>query len=158
MRKVISNTTPLITLANIGQLDLLRKLYGTIHIPEAVLKEIKREPARSTVRRCDWILSYCDPLRPENRMFSAKLHAGEIAVILLAEEMQADLLLMDDNAAKKTAKFLGYHVTGTLGVLLRAKREGYLGEIRPQLRAIIADGMYISEQILDLVLEEAGEK
>ena len=59
-------------------------------------------------------------------MFRVKLHAGEVEVMILADEMNADLLLMDDNAAKKTAKFLGMTVTGTLGILIRAKKEKYI--------------------------------
>ena len=54
-------------------------------------------------------------------MFSARLHAGEIEVLTLAQECGADLLIIDDNAAKKTAKYLGFTVTGTMGVLLKAK-------------------------------------
>ncbi len=55
MRKVVSNTTPLIALCSVGQLELLRKLYDEIIIPRAVLEEIKSEPARSQIRSCDWI-------------------------------------------------------------------------------------------------------
>ncbi len=64
---------------------------------------------------------------------------------------------MDDNAAKKTAKFLGMTVTGTLGVLIKAKREGYIEAIKPAMEALIADGLFISEQVRNYVLEEAGE-
>lgn len=90
-------------------------------------------------------------------MFRAKLHKGEVEVILLADEINADLILMDDNAAKKTAKFLGMNVTGTLGVLLRAKREGLIPEVKPMVDALQIDGLYISESVYQLVLEEAGE-
>ena len=58
----------------------------------------------------------------QRRMFSARPHAGEVDVMILAQEAGAGLVLMDDNAAKKTAKFTGLNVTGTFGVLLRAKR------------------------------------
>ena len=71
--------------------------------------------------------------------------------------MNADLLLMDDNAAKKTAKFLGMTVTGTLGILIRAKREGYISAVRPLLDALMADGLYISDVVRDYVLEAAEE-
>ena len=71
--------------------------------------------------------------------------------------MNADLLLMDDNAAKKTAKFLGMTVTGTLGILIRAKKEEYIPAVRPLLDALLADGLYISDAVRDYVLEAAGE-
>ena len=55
MRKVVANTTPLIALADIGQLELLRHLYGEILIPQAVLEEIESEPAKSMVSNASWI-------------------------------------------------------------------------------------------------------
>ena len=55
--------------------------------------------------------------------------------MILAREQNADLVIMDDNAAKKTAKFLGLNVTGTLGILLKAKMEGYLEMVEPGVRA-----------------------
>jgi len=157
MRKVVSNTTPLIALADIGQLELLHKLYGEIYIPEAVLNEIKTEPAKTAVMGSSWIKVKTIENTEDKKLFRAKLHVGEVEVMILAEEMKADLLIMDDNAAKKTAKFLGMTVTGTLGVLIKAKREGYIEAIKPAMEALIADGLFISEQVRNYVLEEAGE-
>ena len=77
--------------------------------------------------------------------------------MILAQELAADLVLMDDNAAKKTARFLGFNVTGTFGVLLRAKREGIIGSVQELMDDIIADGLYASEDVRRLVLEQAGE-
>ncbi len=171
-RKVIANTTPLIALADIGHLDLLQKLYGEIMIPRAVLDEIKSEPAKSIVRAA---LKTAVKMTAENnsvtwinvcsisdvnakRLYRAKLHAGEVEVMILAEEQNADLVLMDDNAAKKTAKFMGLKVTGTLGVLLRAKREGHIKEVQPLMKRLIETGMFISENICRYVLKEAGEE
>ena len=90
-------------------------------------------------------------------MFSSRLHAGEIEVMLLAEEKQADLLIIDDNSAKKMAKFLGFNVTGTLGVLLKAKNKGYINEIQPFVDKLQDNGFYVSFQVKQYVLEEAKE-
>ena len=90
--------------------------------------------------------------------FSSRLHSGEIEVILLAQETNADLLIMDDNAAKKTAKFLGFPVTGTMGILLRAKREGLINEVKPLLEGLIEDGLFVSSTVYNYVLEQTGEK
>ena len=63
-------------------------------------------------------------------MYQAKLHAGEVEVMILAQETpKADLVVLDDNAAKKTAKFLGLKVTGTLGVILKAKKQGFIERV-----------------------------
>ena len=157
MRKVIVNTTPLIALANIDQLELLHKLYENIIIPQAVLDEIIREPARQKVRSASWIR--VDSIKDESQkdMFRARLHAGEVEVMILAREQNADLVIMDDDAAKKTAKFLGFNVTGTLGVLLKAKREGYLDKVEPVMNDMIRDGLFISDTVKGYVLKEAGE-
>ena len=157
MHKVIANTTPLIALANIDRLELLRELYGTIIVPQAVIDEIIREPAKQRVRNAAWIKveAIRDPSQKD--IFRARLHAGEVEVIILAREQKADLVIIDDDAAKKTAKFLGLNVTGTLGILLKAKREGYLEKVEPIMNELILDGLFISDTVKRYVLKEAGE-
>lgn len=157
MRRVIANTTPLISLADIGLFNLLQKLYGEIFIPYAVLEEIKNEPAKTLVRNSVFIHVVKVLDSSAKRIFSSKLHKGEVEVLLLAEEQCADLLLMDDNAAKKTAKFMGFKVTGTLGVLLKGKQDGYIQEIKPLLDKLIETGFYVKPEIMQYVLEEANE-
>ena len=104
MRKVLANTTPLIALANINRLELLHNLYGTIIVPQAVMDEIIREPARQRVRASSWIHVESIHNESQKELFRARLHAGEVEVIILAREQNADLVIMDDDAAKKTAK------------------------------------------------------
>lgn len=84
MRKVIVNTTPIIALADIGYLDLLKELYGEIFIPEAVLSEIISEPAHTLVRQSDWIKVRKAPVQSQKNSFSMRLHAGEIEVLSLS--------------------------------------------------------------------------
>lgn len=158
MRKVIVNTTPLIALAGIGQLNLLRQLYSEITIPRAVYHEIISEPARSLVSAAEWVKVEKITGTIQKSAFSSRLHAGEIEVIMLAQEAGADLLIMDDNAAKKTAKYLGLTVTGTMGVLLRAKKEELITEVKPLLEGLINDGLYVSPTVQSYVLEQASEK
>lgn len=157
MRKVIVNTTPIIALADIGYLDLLQKLYTEIIIPEAVHTEILSEPARSQVSVAKWIKVKKLANANVKSLFSARLHAGEVEVIVLAQESSADLLIIDDNAAKKTAKYLGLTVTGTMGVILRAKREGHIDAVKPLIDSLIKDGLYVSAKVQNYVLAEAGE-
>ena len=157
MRKVIANTTPLIALANTGYLHLLRELYGEILIPQAVMDEIRSEPAKTAVERSEWIKVCSVADDSQKKLYRARLHAGEVEVMILAGELNADLMIIDDNTAKKTAKYLGMNVTGTLGILLRAKREKHIDAVGPVLAAIRANGMYITDEIAAYVLKEAGE-
>lgn len=157
MRKVIANTTPLISLAEIDCFDILQKLYGEIVIPNAVFEEIKSEPAKTLVKNCDFIRICAVKDYSLKRIFSSRLHAGEIDVLLLANEQKADLLIIDDNAAKKTAKFIGFKVTGTLGILLNGKKNGYIRNIKPLLDKLEKNGFYVSKNVEQYVLAEANE-
>lgn len=116
MLKVIVNSTPIIVLCGIGKLDILCELYGEITIPTAVYQEVTamEDSACMQVRNAgSWI--HVESIRDdtEKKMYKAKLHAGEVEVMILAQEQKADLVIIDDNAAKKTAKYLGLTVTGT---------------------------------------------
>lgn len=157
MRKVVSNTTPLIALADIGQLELLHKLYGEIMIPEAVFNEVESELARMMVSKAEWIKKVKVHHPDRKSLFSSRLHAGEVEAIILAEEENANLLIMDDNAAKKTAKYLGFQVTGTLGVIVKAKQNGYIENVEKYLDLLINDGLYVDVKTKEMVLKMAGE-
>lgn len=162
MRKVVVNTTPLLVFGNIGRLDILRKLYGTIYIANAVYKEVveKNDKASATVFSAnDWIkvLSIENP--KDYAMYSAKLHSGEVETMILAQQksLQADLVILDDLAARKTAKFLGLTVTGSIGVLIKAKNQGIISEVKPLLDEIIKNGFFVSNKVYNDILKLAGE-
>ena len=102
MDKVIVNSTPVIGLANIDKLDVLRQMYGTITIPQAVFDEIKSPSVQRQVNaNRDWIRVEQINDASQKQMYRAKLHAGEVEVMILAQEKKADLVILDDNAAKK---------------------------------------------------------
>lgn len=162
MRNVVLNTTPLIVLCNIGHLGLLRELYGEVIIPDAVFKEISAKDdlvSRQVKKNLGWIhVKEETQSRQEDRaMYRAKLHDGEVEVMLLAQDVQADLVVLDDNAAKRTALYLGLNVTGTLGVLLKAKEKGLIEKVAPLAAKMMANGFYLDDDVLTLVLKNAGE-
>lgn len=160
MRKVIVNSTPLIVLSGIGRLVILKKLYQEIFIPSAVYQEVtaKEDFVCAQIKASgDWIHVEQIQDHTEKKMYKAKLHDGEVEVMILSQEQNADLVIIDDNAAKKTAKYLGLTVTGTLGVLLKAKSIGIIKEIRPVLSEMRQNGFYISTTLEKIVLEQAGE-
>ena len=108
MRKVIVNSTPLIVLSGIGYLDILQKLYGEILIPTAVYQEVTKVKDSACIQMMngnEWIHVMQIQNDIEKKMYKAKLHAGEVEVMILAQEQKADLVIIDDNAAKKTAKY-----------------------------------------------------
>ncbi len=160
MRKVVVNSTPLIILCGIGHLEILKELYGEITIPLAVYREVtrKEDSACMQINNCrSWIHVEEIEDYTEKKMYKAKLHDGEVEVMILSQKQNADVVIIDDNAAKKTAKYLGLPVTGTLGILLKAKREGIIGEVRPLISEMKHIGFYVSRDIEQMVLEQAGE-
>lgn len=161
MRRVIVNSTPIILLSNINQLELLKQLYETITIPQAVYDEVTAKPdsaCQNLKNHFDWIKveKIRNPI--QKKMYEAKLHDGEVEVMILAqEEPKADLVILDDNSAKKTAKFLDLSVTGTLGVLVKAKQLNYIEKVKPLMDALIANGFFVTQNVYSMVLEQAGE-
>ena len=161
MRKVIVNSTPIILLSNINQLELLKQIYGEITIPQAVYDEVteKTDSACQNLKNhFAWIKieTIKNPL--QKKMYQAKLHDGEVEVMILAqEEPKADLVILDDNTAKKTARFLELTVTGTLGILVKAKQLKLIEKIKPLMDALIGNGFFVAQNVYNMVLEQAGE-
>ena len=161
MRKVVVNTTPLIALSHVGLLSILKELYGEIIIPDAVYRElsVKAESVcKKTVdRSLDWIRVENIQNEMAKAMYKTQLHEGEVEVMILSKEIAADVVIIDDANAKKHAKYLGLPVTGTLGVLIKAKQEGYVEALKPVLQQMIEHGIYISNSLVALCLKQVGE-
>ena len=156
MRKVIVNSTPIIALSEIGRLRILKDLYGEITIPNAVRDEVTvKDPRR--LDRHDWVCVAEISNLAAKEMFTSALHDGEVEVMLLAKEVGAALVVMDDGLARRHAKYLGLTVTGTVGVLLRAKSVGIITEVAPVLDNLIQNNFYISDEVYCKVLSLAGE-
>ena len=160
MRKVIVNSTPLITLSKINRLELLKELYGEITIPEAVFHEVTAKNdgiKRKLLESRAWVHVQQISDDSDKRMYKAKLHDGEVEVMILAQEVKADLVIIDDNAARKTAIYLGLPLTGTIGVLLRAKEKGMIPRVMPLVENLEQNGMYVSPQLKAWVRSQAHE-
>ena len=161
MRKIIVNSTPLIILCKIGQLEILKKLYGEIFIPQAVYKEItaKSDLIKTQINNAakEWIKIKAIQNHDDKKMYKAKLHDGEVEVMILAQEQKADLVIIDDNAAKKTAKYLQLPVTGTLGVLIKAKMKGIIPNVLLIIEEMERNHFYINKEIKNMVLKAANE-
>ena len=163
MPRVIVNSTPLILLAGIDMLDIFAELYGKVAIPQEVFNEVTAKAdsaSRALLARLDWLIVECAPELPDDyrRLISAKLHVGELEVMALALATGVDAVVLDDNAARRTAKFFGLPVTGTLGLLLRAKERGIVPEVEPLINALLAKGFRVDDRVVGAVLELAHER
>jgi predicted nucleic acid-binding protein len=159
---IVSNASPLINLAWIRQLDLLRQLYSELIIPQAVCKEVVVEgagqPGAAEVEAARWIKMQSVMNRQLVRVLEQELDAGEAESIALALEIKAELLLMDERLGRETAHHLGLHYTGLIGVLIGAKHQGLISAVRPHLDALrnIA-GFRVSDMLYRRVLQDEGE-
>lgn len=154
--KIIVNSTPIIALKNTGYLWILKELFGEVIIPDAVYDEVNHK-TKLIGDGDDWIIVRSVSDQSDRKMYKAKLHAGEVEVMILAREIDADMVIIDDNEAKKTAKYLGLDVTGTLGVILVAKSRAIITEVAPVIQCLVDDGFYVSDELIRKVLSAAGE-
>ena len=151
MKIVISDTTAITSLEQIGHLDLLHDLYHEIIIPNAVYEELQI-----------YHVALCKPwIRVEKvqniSLLPDNLDDGEAEAIALAEELEADLLIIDERKGYKEAEKRGIEVIGLLGILLVAKRKKLISSLKPILSTLKNIGFYIDSSLVCRVLEEAGE-
>ena len=159
---VVSDTSPLTNLAAIGQFNLLQTLFGEIYITEGVVAELSAEgikwPGAVEVEIANWIhiiqvtnRSLVDALRLD-------LDFGEAETIAMAIQLQADLVLLDEQMGRRAAQYLGLQVMGIVGLLVQAKKLGLLDRVRPHLDNLRKQaGFYLSQPVYEHALQLAGE-
>lgn len=136
---VVSNTSPLTNLAAIGQFSLLQQLFATLYIADGVWAELNADgkawPGSQEVQAADWVIRHT--VAPQTRLadLCIQLDQGEAESIVLALELEADLILLDENEGRQAARRCGVRPMGVLGLLLRAKSIGLIDAVQPELDA-----------------------
>ena len=159
---VVSNTSPIFYLSTIGQLDLLRQLYNEILIPTTVFNEITNvgntDVSARVVPELSWIKTQLAADRALVRTLSKELDPGEAEAIALAVELKADRLLIDERLGRSAALRLGLKITGVLGILVAAKRNNLIQEVKPLLDILIDRvGFWIDERLYTEILQAVDE-
>ncbi len=157
---VISDTSPLNYLILIGEENLLRALFGRVIIPQAVFDELSAKGASGQVR--DWARNLPEWIEVKQTALTADaaldiLDAGEREAILLAQELSADLLLVDDKQARQAAANLGIAITGILGVLDRAARRD-LVNLKAAFDNLQKTNFHIADDLIQKLLKESGSR
>lgn len=161
---VVADTGPLIVLARIGWLDLLRRLYGRVVVPPAVHAELAIDSNRPGAKvlagafAAGWVVveTVMDPsVRPE---LDQLLGPGEAEAIALAGQEDARFLLIDDARGRRTARARGIPVVGVVGVLLVAKSRGELAAVGPVLDRLSDAGYRLSPRLVAATLDRAAER
>jgi uncharacterized protein len=159
---VVSDASPLLNLAIIGQLDLLRQLYDEVVVPQAVYDEVvvlgSDMPGASDVRDAHWILTKQVMNRPLITALRLRLDRGEAEAIALASELNADLLLVDERKARLVASQFGLKFTGLLGLLVEAKQKRMIVAVKPLVDRLRTEaGFWISQNLYEYILQVVNE-
>ena len=158
---IIVNSTPLISLAVIHQLELLQKIFCNVYLPRTVNNEVIVDGigkvGHTELSAIDWF-QIVDPLNmPLKHSVMLHLDEGEADVITIAKDKSISLVCIDEYAGRQYASLLGLDVIGTLGILLIAKKRGYIPLLKPLLDTLILNQRHISRGLYDEILIKAGE-
>lgn len=160
MPDVVVDTSVVQYLHQARLLDLLPALYGIVMVPHAVAAELARGRDGGIdlpdVTTLEWMRLES---KPSTKILPMTRHlgAGELDAIGLALERPDSLVLLDDRLARQYAAQLGLRYSGTLGILLRAKREGHLAALRPVIDQLVSLGFRLASETRVAVLQQAGE-
>lgn len=159
---VVSDTSPIRCLVAVGKTELLKVLFSRVIIPVAVEAELLRIKSMQAEIRIfltqPWV--EINPVSHSEKYNQIRkyLDEGESEAIILARELHADLLLMDENRGRAIARDLNLKVLGLIGVLIKAKRSNLIAEVKPLLDELMnKHGFWIQDGLYLDVLKSVGE-
>ena len=147
--RAVIDSTCFIALERIDRLELIPRLFQKVHAPPAVVDEIAHSP--------DWLLVQGVSNPSLVKALRTQLDEGESAVIALAAELENPVVVLDDKKARRVARQMGLRVVGTVGLLLRAKREHVVPEVKSLLESLERGGFRLSKELHREALRLAGE-
>lgn len=150
-KTIISDTSCFIILSKIEALDLLQKIYGQIITTSDIVEEFGEILP-------EWVIIKNASDTHKQKILELQLDKGESSAIALAIEMPESILILDDFKARKIAQQLGLTITGTIGVIVKAKLTGKIPSIKPYLDKIKITNFRISSEIEAQALKEANEQ
>jgi uncharacterized protein len=161
---IVSDTSALSALAILGWLDWLKVRWGEVAVPEAVWNELQRIGEQRALdlllraRSVGWLTVYSVSERGTVERLSGILDPGESEAIALAIELKASALLIDEMDGREAARKLGVPTTGTLGLIVWAKRQGLVPSASAAMEALVSQArFFVSEAVRNEVLRLAGE-
>lgn len=160
--RVVSNSSPIMNLAAIGRLGLIKLKFGNVVIPEAVWREVvidgKGKSGAEDVENSDWITIQSVRDKALVKALEKDLDIGESEAITLAVENNADVLLLDDKSARLIAANLGLNIIGIIGILIWAKKEGVIVQLSKELENLRKKANFrMSEDLIKRALQEVDE-
>jgi predicted nucleic acid-binding protein len=148
---VIADTSSLILLSKIGEIELLHTCYSSVSITRQIANEFG-EPLP------DWIIVHEVSKKSIQKTLEQLVDIGEASAIAYAFENPGCTIILDDRLARRLAKSLGFKVTGTLGVIVKAKKLGLIASVKPILAKIAETDFRITPELVSKILDLTGEK
>lgn len=162
LKKIVINTSPLLAIiaACDGNIDFLNKLYQDIIVPKEVSTEVNEGTNRFGQK--EFKQSTCLTIKPKtcdiDHYLTSALDLGEASVIATAKKLNIQTVCIDELAGRRVARLNGLLVTGSLGILLKAKQAGLISNLKTCINKMSNQGIRLSEKLINTVLIEAGEK
>ncbi|MGK5092398.1 DUF3368 domain-containing protein [Deltaproteobacteria bacterium TL4] len=156
---VVADSSPLIALATCEALELLCLLFQDIRIPRAVYQEVTilDKPHSSILKK--YFQEKVEDVKLDDYVIHVPgLNRGELEAMAVYKHLKADLLLIDEQKARKIARRNNIQVTGSLGVLIMAKEKGLISEIAPFIKKLRSSDIFYSIEILEAALLIASEE
>jgi predicted nucleic acid-binding protein len=147
---IISDTSCLILFDKINETILLRELYGTIYITTEIAEEYGKVLP-------EWINILSIKSKHKKKQLENYVDKGEASAIALALEIPNGLLLIDDKKGRQLAKRLGISISGTLGTILKAKKNGLIKSVKPYIDKLIEINYWISPSLIKQILDKEKE-
>lgn len=165
MTKIVCNASPIIGLAAIGKLELLWRVFDEVWIPESVYGEVTVKQSGITPGSQElkdavgsgFIKVF--PVKDVEALFEwqGRLHRGELEVVFGAMEKGIHYVIIDDRLGREFARRMDLNTIGLVGILIVAKRQGFINVIKPHLDQLLSTGYRISRSLYASVLKDAGE-
>jgi predicted nucleic acid-binding protein len=147
---VITDTSCFVLLSKIDAFDLLQKLFGTVFTTPEIMAEYGEQLP-------DWVIVQTVQNHDLLQNYQTKVDPGEASALALAQEIHADLVILDDLDARKFAVKLGISIKGTLGLLAMAKQKGVIASVRPFLEKVSQTNFRVAAYLIEQTLRDAGE-
>ena len=159
---IVIDTAPLISLvAALGDLKVLYSLYSQVLVPFEVCQEIlaggSRGFAVAEFEAADWLRKCPTPLEISPPLLIPSLDRGEASVIQLAINEKVQTVCIDETVGRRVAKLNCLLLTGSIGILLRAKKEGYSFSMQEAIQRMKNRNIRLSEKVVSFALSKAGE-
>ncbi|MFN0176580.1 MAG: DUF3368 domain-containing protein [Saprospiraceae bacterium] len=157
---VVSDTSPVTNLIQLGHLQLLQQIFGVVILPEAVFKELCQVPEQKTIlEQQGWIFIQKPSDTAWVEILKLELDQGEAEAIALAVELKAAALIIDERQGRNKAESVGLKIIGLLGILLEAKSKGLILSVRPLIDDLVNKiGFRVHPALYQAIILKAGEQ